>query len=1245
MEVDSVDPSTVNKNPKLIKDAQEDASKLDILVCGTCRNVFHFIEDFKQHKEHPCPTSTYSSQETKPQVWAFLLWKSAIANKEKAEGGGTSVNAWKMYQEWSKMEEEVKENWITAGKALQSFSMIASAKLQEVRSPNDGKSSSVRTVGEIESKEVSTELKQEQKRLPGEKGGSELKKGSSQQWNNVSLEVGSNKVKTSIIKKDDNDKKEVSDSVKEAVERKNLGQDNASGINNENKSMTFEGDDTIEIKEEKLSEEEGSRGPWDVEDMDITSEVMPGRAPSETPFIKKKNEPPRPDSNKVTRRSLNRLSNEGSSEDEYVVEKILAKRFNPKKKYYEYLLKWEGYPHEQNTWEPVHNMAACDKLVETFERNLAKQKAAQQAQMQAQKLVTNSQNVSARKVIGHSSKETILEASPGPSGLESSRPVRSSKKKALEQVKSWCGSMAKTTEFGKRKVGESSDSDEDDISEKKVKLEPPDDDDWSSGELACSQGSSGEENVVAIHGNQAKVVGVIHKAKEQLISQPVKRTPGRPRKLRTDEAGAVNGMKPRKSDEANDLAVKLGLESDSSPESKSRSPQSGNKLTSQPPVLVANSKGVIKVDPRQVPNLTSGVYIVANKSNVVKLESLPSSPPKGKVIAAKTPPGKMESSVKPGLTSGIVRKSGASQVGAPRLRPLAPAPPPVKLLPKPTPGQLAGVLLGGPGLMKVAPQLTQRTVITSPRSVATTPRILGPRPTAVLQPRGTLLQSSLRPNTPTGSVAKRPIGIPGVQTKITSAVRPRLPTAGKVVSPLTAQTKSGVKPIQAMLGKAVQGQSLANAGLLSIKKNGEGLLKSGIERVPLGLTKPGVRVDDDKPRKGVGRGRGRGGGINANNDILGKSRDSKLSDNDNLHMEFHELSSSESDSDDSLPELPMGDLPSLEPDSPPRPFTLCPETGKILGRAEGEPSPPPSPIPAPEPPAPTSVPVSSASAVTIDSSVTKDNASPAPGAHESEEILPDRREEASPLSFSESNETLLKVEMSPGGTTGTVIESSVPNSQFVDTLRTEQGVTVTKIPAEMGAKTSDQVVTAPQPASPTAGKAGGGISVPARKLFMEGGKLNTEVVTVTGEDGVVYQIATEGQEEIEGGEGMQQCVYVTTDQAEGSEEGAVLTLDTAVAEAVAQLMPDQVIGGGCPQFYIKEGEDTSVADNSNQLVMTSVVDQSGTDENAQVVAHVVQEGEIIPGTGKRRVVLLLPDGNLMMTDVDEEQYAALNLDK
>ena len=34
---------------------------------------------------------------------------------------------------------------------------------------------------------------------------------------------------------------------------------------------------------------------------------------------------------------------------------------------------------------------------------------------------------------------------------------------------------------------------------------------------------------------------------------------------------------------------------------------------SQQPVLVANSKGVVKVDPRTMPNISSGVYIMSTK--------------------------------------------------------------------------------------------------------------------------------------------------------------------------------------------------------------------------------------------------------------------------------------------------------------------------------------------------------------------------------------------------------------------------------------------------------------------------------------------------------------------------------------------------------------------------------------------------------------------------------------------------------
>lgn len=59
---------------------------------------------------------------------------------------------------------------------------------------------------------------------------------------------------------------------------------------------------------------------------------------------------------------------------------------------------------------------------------------------------------------------------------------------------------------------------------------------------------------------------------------------------------------------------------------------------------------------------------------------------------------------------------------------------------------------------------------------------------------------------------------------------------------------------------------------------------------------------------------------------------------------------SNSDSDCGLPDdFPTDDMPPIEPASPERPLTLCPLTGKILARAEGEKTPPPTPPPEPEP--------------------------------------------------------------------------------------------------------------------------------------------------------------------------------------------------------------------------------------------------------------------------------------------------------
>ena len=57
-----------------------------------------------------------------------------------------------------------------------------------------------------------------------------------------------------------------------------------------------------------------------------------------------------------------------SDEDEYIVEKIITKKFNNRTSQYEFLVKWKDYSDKFNTWELSSNIPD-NKLVE-FERSL-----------------------------------------------------------------------------------------------------------------------------------------------------------------------------------------------------------------------------------------------------------------------------------------------------------------------------------------------------------------------------------------------------------------------------------------------------------------------------------------------------------------------------------------------------------------------------------------------------------------------------------------------------------------------------------------------------------------------------------------------------------------------------------------------------------------------------------------------------------------------------------------------------------
>ncbi|KAH8358196.1 hypothetical protein KR084_007581, partial [Drosophila pseudotakahashii] len=56
----------------------------------------------------------------------------------------------------------------------------------------------------------------------------------------------------------------------------------------------------------------------------------------------------------------------------YVVEKFMGKRFIFTNGRYrpQYLAKWEEFPSEESTWEPLENLANCIGLIADFEAEL-----------------------------------------------------------------------------------------------------------------------------------------------------------------------------------------------------------------------------------------------------------------------------------------------------------------------------------------------------------------------------------------------------------------------------------------------------------------------------------------------------------------------------------------------------------------------------------------------------------------------------------------------------------------------------------------------------------------------------------------------------------------------------------------------------------------------------------------------------------------------------------------------------------
>ncbi|XP_012341696.1 uncharacterized protein LOC100872175 isoform X5 [Apis florea] len=1071
-------PSAISSNPTAIKAAQEEMGRLDVLVCGQCHSVFHFIEEFQEHrtKEGACTQISHfrenSNNEQKAQVWAFLLWKDSQIQQEGSDRDST--NSWKLYQKWCKMDTHIRDSWIAAGKTIQTFTKISNAKMQDVPRQNQISSNA-------EGKPV-------------------------------------------VVRK---------------VIRNGQPEDDSK-------------------KDSKISEAKNQKSN------ESFDEVEKKEKPKLKPTIKLKAK-----SNKAGDEDRD------SSDEEYTVEKILAKRFNPKKRCSEYLLKWEGLGHEHNRWEPAENVATCKHLLEEFERNLAKQKELKAAQQQA--------NAKAAGRGGNPAQKTIIktEAKPGPStAAQVGRPMRSSKSKAMDQVKQWCGSMK--------------DEDNDLLGKRRMDYSESDSEDGGSSAAKRAKGDTGSDEDWTGESDEEKLLG-----RSDVIQRAFNR------------ANAQSNGSNRASGSSSDLATSLGLQS---PE--------GAK-SNQPPVLVANAKGVVKVDPKQMPNLTSGVYVMSRKDGIIKLDSSPS----GKLAVKGSPTTQGVLMVQNRDNTNVVRKQVISASQSNSVTPVkvvskmdgSQVVTQMKVVSKPVTSKAGGQRSadGRPLLPRPPLRATTPTSVLGIGSTIRTPvRAPAPRQVQSQQTRQVLQKRTTAVTTQSNSVS------PGNVTQI----RPKF----TVLSPQPKQVvKSGTSPVQ----QAKQSPKTPVGG--------RGLLAAA--------------------RATAGRGRGKLAETPAATTPGNKLKESKLAEGDGLHMEFHEVGSEESSSEGE-PELPPPEADTIattEPDSPPRPFTLCPLTGRIIG-PDGEPvEQPAEPEPEPEP---TGAPLS-----TIKTNTTTSESIDVTAATTTTElVLPS-------LDSLTEGGGIMRVEMSPGGTTGTIVQTSesaqinltnvsVPapdlpclddTAPAVTTPTTTTATPLTEATSASESSIAAGLTTATVTSTSTIAIASTDVTKAEEKISEERkvAEDTSNLVTITGEDGVVYQVAGQAEDGqtllvTRDADGEQQCVYVTTEQQ--GDDGSVLTLDHAVAEAVAQLIPDQV--NLASQFYVKEGgaEPTenpmvmSIMDNTNTADVAE--GQEDGDGHGQVVAQVVQAEEPTPG-GTRRVVLLLPDGNLMMTEVTEEQYAALGLGK
>lgn len=398
------------------------------------------------------------------------------------------------------------------------------------------------------------------------------------------------------------------------------------------------------------------------------------------------------------------------------------------------------------------------------------------------------------------------------------------------------------------------------------------------------------------------------------------------------------------------------------------------------------------------------------------------------------------------------------------------------------------------------------------------------------------------------------------------------------------------------------------------------------------------------------------------NTLVNKPKESKLAVTDGLHMEFHEVGESEESGCEAELELPTSEnvqSSSARHESPPPQMSLCPHTGQLIG-PDGKPIEPVHQEPEPESsePTPMAIVVASEAVVSGTATIGVDGIITSNSTNKTNELVLPNLE-----SFSDGAGGIVSVEMSPGGTTGVILQTNEasstsgtvpgPDMPSLDDssveIQTSAGqviVNVVPLPASETMSSTDNTIittlaeaTTPLPPTTTTattteqssdiltGSFDIAMLMPKQETItptITSSDINTEVgsikleenggvMTITGDNGVSYQVA--GQSEngqtlllAQSGDGEQQYVYaLTTDQDVPDEDGQVMTFD----QAMAHLLPDQVGS----QFYVKEDgtettmETSDVTNPDNQQLViynTNAVEDNGDN---QLVANVISSEE------------------------------------